>query len=128
MATGTFTNYPRLVVALPPLVRKQRKLAATIAAVADAVKDEKAVRADIDALLVAAGLTKGERVTCAGYDVTHNERDGQSSINGDVLTEQLVAAGVDRGLVLDTIASATDTGKPSAFATVTPSKGAQVRP
>jgi hypothetical protein len=127
MPTGTFTNYPRLVVALPPLVRKQRKLAAQIAVVAQAVKDEKAVRADIDVLLVAAGLTKGDVVTCAGYDVRHQEKDGQSSINGDVLTEQLVAAGVDRDLVASTIASATDTGKPSAFCTVTPSKGAKVR-
>jgi len=127
MATGTFANHPTLIKVLPPLVRKQRRLAGQIAEVAQAVIDEKAVRADIDQLLVAAGLKKTELVTCNGYDVRHHERDGQSSINGDVLTEQLVAAGVDRDLVTATIANATDTGKPSAFCTVTPSKGAQVR-
>jgi len=127
MATGTFTNHPTLIKVLPPLVRKQRTLAGRIAVVAQDVKDEKAVRADIDALLVAAGLQKGELVTCAGYDVKHNERDGAEFINGAVLTEQLAAAGVDRDLIGQTITNATETGKASAFCTVTPSKGAQVR-
>jgi hypothetical protein len=127
MPLGTFANYPRLKVALPPLVKKQRRLAAQIATVAEAVKDEKAVRADIDGLLVAAGLQSRDVVTCAGYDIRHNEKAGQSSINGDVLTEQLVAAGVDRDLVASTITAATETGQPSAFCTVTPTKGAKVR-
>jgi hypothetical protein len=127
MATGTFTNHPTLIKVLPPLVRKQRTLAAKIAVVAQDVQDEKAVRADIDALLVAAGLQKGEGVTCNGYDVKHNERDGQARINGDVLTEQLAAAGVDRTLIGQTIGNATETSKPSAFCTVTPTKGAKVR-
>ncbi len=64
------------MLTLPPLVKQQRRFAARIAAVADAVKDEKAIRAEIDGHLVTAGLQKSEMVTCAGYDVRHFERDG----------------------------------------------------
>lgn len=127
MADGTFTNHPILVDALPPLVRKQRRLEAKIAAVSQDAKDEKAVRAEIDQLLVAAGLQKSEVVTCLGYDVRHNEKAGQSSINGDTLTAQLQAAGIDPDLISTMIAASTDTGKAALFATVTPSKGAKVR-
>jgi len=127
MATGTFTNHPTLVEPLPPLVRKQRRLAGRIAVVAQDVKDEKITREQIDALLVAAGLKKSDVVTCAGYDVRHNERDGQSAINADKVTEQLVAAGVDRDLVVQVLVDSTETGEPAKFATVTPSKGAKVR-
>lgn len=127
MATGTFTNDPRLTIDLPPLVRKQRRLAGQIAEVAQAVVDEKACRADIDVLLVAAGLQKSELVTCNGYDVKHNERDGAHAINGDVLTEELVAKGVDRQVINRALLNATETGKPASFATVTPTKGAKVR-
>jgi hypothetical protein len=126
-ADGTFLNYPALVEPLPPLVRKQRRLAAAIALVAPAVVDEKAVRGQIDQLLVAAGLKKSEVVTCLGYDVRHNEKAGQSSINADKLTEKLVAAGMPERLVLEILAASTETGEPAKFATVTPSKGAKVR-
>ncbi len=126
-ASGTFNQYPSLIDPLPPLVRKQRRLEATLAAVAQDEKDEKAVRQEIDRLLLAAGLTKSESVTCAGYDVKHNERDGQSSINGDKVTEQLVAAGVDRDLVLKVLVDSTEKGEPAKFATVQPSRGAKVR-
>jgi hypothetical protein len=127
MAEGTFQNHPVLVEALPPLVRKQRRLAQKIAIVAQDVKDEKDLRGQIDALLLKAGLKKSELVTCLGYDVRHNERDGQKSINADVLREQLVAEGVDRVIVDAVLLAATEIGEPSAFATVTPSKGAKVR-
>lgn len=126
-AAGTYLRYPSLVEALPPLVRKQRRLAAVLAAVLQHAKDEKALRGQIDVLLIAAGLQKSELVTCAGYDVKHNEKAGQSSINADILTEQLVAAGVDRDLVVKILVDSTETGEPSKFATVTPSKGAKVR-
>lgn len=113
---------------LPPLVRKQRTLEGKIVPIAPLIEEEKAVRAEIDALLVAAGLTvSGEGVTCSGYDVQHNGRKGQSRLNADILTEQLVAAGVDRDLVLSILIDSTETGDPSAWATVKPSKGAKVR-
>ena len=124
---GAYTKFPALVDALPPLVRKQRTLAGRIQKVAKDVVDEKDLRGQIDQLLVAAGLKKSDVITCNGYDVRHNEKAGQTSINQDVLTESLVAAGVDRELVKDLIVVATDTGDPSKFATVTPSKGAKVR-
>ena len=127
MAEGTFTNYPVLVEALPPLVRKQRRLAQQIAAVAAAVVDEKALRAQIDALLLAAGLKKSELVTCLGYDVRHNERDGQTSINEEKLVAQLVDAGIPERTAREILAYCTETGEPARFATVTPSKGAKVR-
>ncbi len=126
-APGTYVQYPSLLEALPPLVRTQRRLEARLAAVAQDEKDEKAVRAQIDQLLIAAGLQKGDRVTCAGYDVKHNERDGQSSLNEDKVREQLIAAGVAPELVAQVLMDSTDTGAPSLFCTVRPSKGAQVR-
>lgn len=127
MITGTFENYPSLVEPLPPLVRKQRRLEATIAAVAETVIDEKAVRAEIDQLLIAAGLEKGESVTCLGYDVTHVERAGTSRLNQDVLIMRLVTAGVPEQLVREIVQASTEVGDPSAWATVKPSKGAKVR-
>jgi len=127
VATGTFTRYPALVSTLPPLVKRQRRLAARIAAVAEAEKDEKALRGEIDALLVAAGLAKSEVVTCDGYDVRHNEKAGSSSLDETKLTEQLVAGGVDRAFIAQVIVDSTETGKPSLFATVNPTKGAKVQ-
>jgi hypothetical protein len=126
--TGTFTQYPGLIATLPPLIKTQRRLAARIAAVAQDVKDEKAIRQDIDRLLVAAGLTKGDVVTCAGYDVRHNEKDGAESLNPLKVTEQLAAAGVALELIAHVLMDSTETGNPSAFTTVTPSKGAVVKP
>jgi len=128
MDTGTFANYPRLVKGdLPKLVKRQRTLASKISIVAQEIKDEKIVREQIDELLVAAGLKKSDVVTCNGYDVRHNERDGQVSIDGVKLTEQLVAGGVDRGFVGEVLADCTETGAVAKFATVTPTKGAKVR-
>lgn len=124
---GTYTEHPTLLETLPPLVRKQRRLEARIVTVAQAVKDEKEVRAEIDQLLVAAGLQKSELVTCAGYDVLHNERDGRESLNPDKVTAALLAAGVDPELVAQVIMDATETGEVAKFCTIKPSKGARVR-
>jgi hypothetical protein len=130
--TGTFTNRPRLVHGdLAALVRKQRthakRVAKADAAVAKDRELEKEQRAKIDALLIADGFTKGEVVTCNGYDVRHNERDGQTWINPDTLTELLVADGVDRDLLTARVTASTEHGDVVKFATVTPSKGAKVR-
>lgn len=125
--TGTYLQYPTLLDPLPGLVRKQRRLEATIAKVSQSVKDEKAVRGEIDQLLVAAGLQKSELVTCAGYDVRHNERDGASSLNPEKVTEQLAAAGVAVELIAQVIMDSTETGSPAVFCTIKPSKGARVR-
>jgi hypothetical protein len=113
-----YTTYPSLVD-LPKLVQKQRRLEAHIAQLEAMAIEEKAVRELIDGLLVGAGLTKGEGVACNGYDVVHHERAGQSRVSA----EKLRAAGVSQ----DVIQAATDTGKPSTYATVRPAKGARVR-
>ena len=126
-AVGTYIQHPTLVDPLPPLVRKQRRLAKAIAVVAQAVKDEKAVRQDIDVLLLAAGLKKSELVTCAGYDVRHHEKAGQESLNADTITASLIAAGVAPELVAQVLMDSTETGQLSVYCTVTPTKGAQVR-
>lgn len=126
-ATPAFTDYPSLVDPLPPLVRKQRRLEQKIAPLTPWVEEEKALRAEIDALLVAAGLEKGEAVTCLGYDVTHVERVGTKRLNQDVLLLKLIAAGLAERLVVEILAASTETGDPSAWATVKPSKGAKVR-
>lgn len=115
---GSYRRYRQLAT-LPALVRKQRRLEAQIAPLEQLQADEKAVRDAINALLVEAGLAKGDGVTCAGYDVVHHERAGRAALNAD----KLRGAGVAE---LD-IAFATEVGKASSFATVRPMKGAKVR-
>lgn len=117
-AVGTYTQV-RGLATLPALVRKQRRLEAKIAPLEQLQADEKAVRDAIDVLLKVAGFAKGEGVTCAGYDVVHNERAGRTTLNADTLR----ANGVSE---ID-IRFATEVGKASSFATVRPMKGAKVR-
>jgi hypothetical protein len=123
---GSFTAHPELA-ALPPLVRKQRTLEAKIAPLAPLVEDEKKVRSDIDSLLLAAGITKSEHVTCNGYDVAHVERVGTSRLNQEALTLLLVKAGLSLDAIALAFTACTETGDPSMWATVKPSKGAKVR-
>lgn len=115
---GPHTKFAKLST-LPALVRKQRRLEAKIAPLEPLLQEEKTVRDEIDQLLVAAGVQKGELVTCHGYDVAHHERAGQDRISA----ERLRGAGVAE---ID-IQFATTTGKASSYATVKPSKGAKVR-
>lgn len=123
---GAYTAFKTLAQ-LPTLVRKQRRLEHRIATVADDLEREKAVRTQIDELLVAAGLAKSEGVTCLGYDVVHHERAGQKRINGEELLKLLVAGGVDEEFAASAIAEATKEDERAKFATVRPSKGAKVR-
>lgn len=124
--TGTYADHPALAE-LPPLVRRQRLLEAKIVALAPVVDDEKTVRQQIDQLLLKAEIVAGNVVTCNGYDVMHHLRAGSSRLNQAVLIAQLVAASVDRAVVDAAIAASTETGDPSTWATVKPSKGAKVR-
>jgi hypothetical protein len=126
-AVGTFLAHPSLVVPLPPLVRKQRRLEGKIVALSPLEADEKALRKEIDQLLEHAGLKQAELVTCNGYDVTRRGQKGRSTINGVKLLEQLVAAQLDRAVAVKIILASTDTGDPSSWAEVKPSKGAKVR-
>jgi hypothetical protein len=123
--TGTYTQHPALAE-LPPLVRRQRTLEAQVVELAPIVDDEKAIRAQIDRLLVEAGLVAGDAVTCNGYDVMHHLRAGSHRLNQAVLIAQLVAGGVDRAFVDQAIAVSTETGDASTWATVKPSKGSRV--
>lgn len=123
---GTYTRYPALIT-LPALVRKQRRLESKIAPIAPLIDDEKAVRKDIDALLVKAGIAKGDKVTCHGYDVAHVERVGTSRLNQDALIVHLEKAGLRREWIDARLAECTETGEPSMWATVKPSKGSKVR-
>jgi hypothetical protein len=126
-AAGTFLDYPSLVTPLPPLVRKQRRLEGKIAPLSLLVDEEKACRAEIDLLLVAAGIEKGKGVTCAGYDVTHVARAGTRRLNQDALVPLLVKAGLAQARVFEILAESTEIGDPFTWATVKPSKGAKVR-
>lgn len=112
---------------LPPLVRKQRRLAAKLAPITPLVEQEKAIRHEIDALLIAAKIAPNDGVNCLGYDVVHHTRKGQSSFNVEVLTSELVAAGLDKAVVLKILLEATETTEPPLWATVTPAKGSKVR-
>lgn len=124
--TGTYTTIPGLSE-LPPLVKRQRSLEAKLVVLAPLVDDEKSVRQQIDRLLVAAGIVPGDAITCNGYDVLHNVRAGSSRLNPIIVRAQLIAKGVEPAVVEDVIASSTETGEPSTWATVKPSKGSKVR-
>lgn len=126
MDVGTFTTYPALAP-LPPLVRKQRTLEAKILPLAGFVDDEKKIRGQIDALLIAAGLKRGESVTCNGYDVTHAGRSGSTALNVEAAEILLVLGGVDPEFVAFVLTTCLETGEAPVWATVKPSKGAKVR-
>jgi len=81
MATGTFTNHPHLVKDFPRLLKEQRRLAKLIAVDPKDVKQEKAIRGDMDALMVADNFTNGETVTCDGAVITHHVRAGQARLD-----------------------------------------------
>jgi hypothetical protein len=112
---------------LPALVRKQQKCAKLIAPIAPVIKDEKAIRHAIDLLLVAAGIAAGDGVTCLGCDVEHHTRKGVSSFNVEVLTSELVAAGLKPKIVAKILIDSTETSDAPLWAEVHPSKGAKVR-
>lgn len=117
----------KLVEKLPALVRKQRRLEASLVPFKPIEEEEKAIRQEIDQLLVGAGLKTGEAVVCLGYEVAHNERRGRVSLNQDQFVEKLVAGGVDRDFAMQALAESMETGDPSSFASVKPAKGAKVR-
>lgn len=108
-----------LVSRLKPLVTLQRRLEKQLVPLEALQAKEADVRKHIDEILLANGFASGDRVRVGGYDVTHNERKGRTSLNADKLRGAGVAD-ID-------IAFATETGKPSQFATVKPAKGATVR-
>jgi hypothetical protein len=127
MDSGTYTQHLQLG-GLPLLVRRQRRLEAQIVPLGPLLEQEKAVRKAIDVLLVAAGLQKSETVTCNGYDVTHIERAGQSSLNQETIVALLTdILGVDETVARQVLVDSTEKGDPSLFCTVKPSKGAAVR-
>ncbi len=126
-ATGTFTQYPALVADLPPLVKAQQKVRRQIEPLKDLEAEDARYRKEIDALLIAAGLTKGESVTCGPFDVTHCERAGSSKLNRDLVKARLVSGGVDPDFVEQVLHDSTETGEPALFAKVEINKGAIAR-
>jgi hypothetical protein len=125
-ALADYERFPRLEP-LPALVRKQRRLEGKISPLEHLVDQEKAVRKDIDVLLLAEGFTRGEGVICNGYDVVHRDRKGQTSLDPVKLFDELVKNGVDELVAAQCITDATDTGDPPQWAEVKPSRGAKVR-
>jgi hypothetical protein len=122
-----YTAYSTLEDALPPLVRKQRRLEGRLVLLVPLAEEEKALRHEIDALLLAEGFAHGEGVTCLGYDVKHNARKGQSSLNPQTIVGLLVAGGVDEAFALKVLIDSTETADDPQWATVKPSKGSRVR-
>ena len=84
LSLNTFALKPGLG-SLPTLVKRQRRLERRAVKAQQVLDQEKTTRDAIDALLVKVGLRKGEGVTCLGYDVVHNERNGRTSLNADKL-------------------------------------------
>lgn len=121
MASGTFTNHPTLIKVLPPLVKKQRALAQKIAVDPQDVKDEKAVRADIDALLVTAQFTNGDTVTCDGAVITHHVRAGSARLDPEPVEAYLVST-VGQAAADNLITAWTITGPAAVYCSVKESK------
>ncbi len=126
-ATGTFTQYPALVADLPPLVKAQQKVRRQIEPLKDLEAEDARYRKEIDALLIAAGLGKGESVSCGPFDVTHCERAGSPKLNRDLVKARFVAGGVDPDFVEQVLHDSTETGEPALFAKVEINKGAIAR-
>lgn len=112
---------------LPPLVRKQRRLERTIAPIEPKIEQEKALRKEIAVLLIAAGIPKGDGVRCLGYDVVRCGKKGNTVINYESVVAKLVAGGVDKAFAITVLNDSSETGDPSVWSTVKPSKGAKVR-
>jgi len=121
--TGTYLAFPALRTALSPLMRKERGYARRIAAVQSTVEKLKKNHAELDALLLLAGLKKSELVTWGPWDVRHNERAGQVSHDMVGLAVDLVAEGVPLERVKAIFKAREETGKPALFVTVTRTKG-----
>lgn len=101
------------------LVTRQRRLEKQLVPLEQLAAKEKATRDALDALLRLGGVQSGCSVLCNGYEIAHHARAGRTSINADKLR--------GAGVVEFDIQFATDTGKPSTFATVKPAKGSTVR-
>lgn len=123
-----FDRFPALKTTLPPLVRKQRRLEKKMLPLKPLIEQDKDIRGQIDARLVAAGFTLSNTgVTCLGYDVKHNTRKGNTTLNTEAAEILLVLGGVDPEFVDFVLTTCTETGKPSAWASVEAPKGATVR-
>lgn len=109
------------------LVRRERRLEAKVAPLADLAELAKATRKRIDQLLVAAGFKPKESTTCAGYQLTHTRRAGQTSFNDEKARAKFVEAGVDAELVDDILAACFETGDDVLFVAIKPMRGALVR-
>lgn len=125
---GEYSKFSKLEP-LPPLVRKQRKLAAQLGDEHGSFVDQdKTVRTDIDELLVASGLAKGEGVLCLGYEVVHRERLGNLALKEDVFVERMFQEhGVDREKVRALLLACSGRGATAKWAEVDPPKAAKVR-
>jgi len=122
-ATGTFTNHPRLIKDLPRLIKQQQAAYAKIAVDPADVKAEKALRGEIDALLIADDFANGDAVTCNGCVVTHVERAGSSRLDPELVHAYLLAR--ERADIADALITTwTITGAEAVYCTVKAEKGA----
>lgn len=107
---GTYQEHP-LLADLPELVAKQQALKAELKGMKAKEAEEKELREEIEALLLAAGV---ESVTCGDVTVARIEVEGRRTISQDAL----LALGVEA----DTIAAATETGEGYSYVSVKETK------
>jgi hypothetical protein len=93
VATGTYLAHP-VLAGLPALIFRQQELKAQMAPLEALVAEEKAIRADIEALLIAAGV-EDEKVTVGQFTISRTEVDGAEFLSEDLL----LAAGVDADII-----------------------------
>jgi hypothetical protein len=125
--SGNFLDHPTLAESpLPRLVREQQRLDARIGPrereLEPLIAKEKALRGQIDALLMQAGLGHLDAVTVNGLVVTHNKRRGQTKIDEAILVVGLTMAGVPEETVRKVLKAASTTSADVHFATVAPAK------
>jgi len=116
---GTYQAYGEKLADIPRLVRKWKSAAKKIAGVARDIEIEKAARAEMHRLLVAAGIDAKQYVTCNGYRLTRRKRAGNKSVDADKLRANGVA---ELDIVLATVQ-----GKEADFVEVDVCKDAEVR-
>lgn len=108
----SYEAYSVLATDLPPLVRRQRKAWLRLEPVKrqyeEADAEDHKIRKAIAALLVLAGIKRGDGVTCLGYDVVHVGRAGETWLSPDKVAAGFIAAGVKKAVVLKVIAASFD--------------------
>jgi len=121
---GSYREHP-VLAELPMMITAQQAMKARIAAVAPIVIEEKAIREQMEALILVCDLPEklpngknGEWVTCGDYKVNRVKKPGQTKIDGGLLTAWLLDHEWDTDEIAACLKAVTVTGEPSSHVEV----------